>query len=222
VQKVRAAVKQLADSQFQNVMERIPVDYLGSNMVVFLGSGSDLKELGSGQLRSTIEQGATAVAFSPGEQIVKLFPRDLIDSKAGLIEFADFAPVAGTKLAEGLEPMDLKWWGRENDWRVFIGSQSHRLKPDGEARLLLRYIPPHSYISADKVPEQYRTVMFEVPIGKGRLWVCDLDFEQTLGVDPLARKFAENLCRAAADKESTLQLPKLLTHEELLARRASH
>ena len=59
--------------------------------------------------------------------------------------------------------------------------------------------------------------MFEIPVGKGRLWVCDLDFEQTLEVDPLARKFAENLCRAAADKESTSHLPKLLSHEELLS-----
>ena len=43
VQKAGASVKQLAESQFQNVMERIPMDYLGSNMVIFLGSGSDLK-----------------------------------------------------------------------------------------------------------------------------------------------------------------------------------
>jgi len=113
--------------------------------------------------------------------------------------------------------MDLKWWARTNDSRLFIASQSHRLKPTGHARELRRYIPPHSYITADKLPEQYRTVLFEIPLGKGRLWICDLDLFECLSIDPAARLFADNLFRAAADPSSTASLPKLLSHEQLLA-----
>ena len=111
--------------------------------------------------------------------------------------------------------MDLKWWGRKDDWRVFVANASHRLKAGGKARELIRYIPPHGYIPAEKVKEQYRTVLFEIPLGKGRLWVCDLDLEASVSVDPLAQQFAMNLLRAAADPHSTDKLPHLPSHEEL-------
>src|SRR5262249_56413243 len=104
---------------------------------------------------------------------------------------------------------------RTNDSRLFVASQSHRLKSTGHARELLRYIPPHSYISADKLPEQYRTVLFEIPLGKGRLWICDLDLFECLSTDPAARLFADNLFRAPADPSSTDNLPNLLPHEAL-------
>jgi hypothetical protein len=169
-------------------------------------------------LRRQIEDGATVIVLSPSAEIFKLFPDDILDSKRGEAEFADWSPIAGTKLAENLQPVDIKWWARTNDSRLFVASQSHRLKPSGRARELLRYIPPHSYISADKLPEQYRTVLFEIPLGKGRLWICDLDLFECLSIDPAARLFADNLFRAAADPGSTANLPKLLSHEELLAR----
>src|SRR5205814_1155123 len=156
-----------------------------------------------------------AISFSPSNQIAKLFPADILDAKHGLAEFADIAPIAGTSLAKGLTPMDFKWWARTNDWRMLIATQSHRLKHGGRARELLRYIPPHGYIAADKLPEQYRTVFFEIPLSKGRLWVCDLDLEASIGIDPAARIFAENLLRAAADPGSTKNLPHVLSHDEL-------
>jgi hypothetical protein len=59
-------------------------------------------------------------------------------------------------------------------------------------------------------------VLSEIPIGKGRLWICDFDFAASAEVDPIARMFQENLYRAAADPESTKSLPKALSHEELL------
>jgi hypothetical protein len=169
-------------------------------------------------VRRQIEDGATVIVLSPSDEILKLFPDDILDSKPGEAEFADWSRIAGTKLAENLQPMDLKWWARTNDTRLFIASQSHRLKPTGRARELLRYIPPHSYISADRIPEQYRTVLFEIPLGKGRLWICDLDLFECLATDPAARLFADDLFRAAADPSSTGNLPQLLTHEQLLAR----
>jgi hypothetical protein len=89
------------------------------------------------------------------------------------------------------------------------------LNAKGNARELLRYVPPHSYISADKVPEQIRTVLFEIPIGKGRLWVCDLALDSAVPIDPAARLFAENLYRAAADPDSTKNLKPMPSHEEL-------
>jgi hypothetical protein len=189
--------------------------------VLLVGSKRCLDILAAtNQYRKLIEEtGATAVLLSPSTNVSAFFPEDIVDPASGEIEFADFAPIAGTPLVEGLLPMDLKWWGRTNDWRAFIGDRSHRLKPNGRARELLRYIPPHSYISAAKVPELYRAVLFEVPLGKGRLWFCDLDLEASVPVDPIARIFAENLLRAAADPASTSKLPKVLSHEELLSRK---
>jgi hypothetical protein len=167
---------------------------------------------------AAVENGATAILLSLGANANG--GDGILDSKEGEVEFADWAPISGTSLADGLQPMDLKWWGRSNDNRVFIGSQSHRLAPGGRAKELLRYIPPHSYISAEKVAEQYRTVLFEIKMGKGRVWVCDLDLEESVSVDPVARIFAENLLRAAADPNSTSNLPTIPTHEELLGRAA--
>jgi hypothetical protein len=136
--------------------------------------------------------------------------------KTDVGEFADWSPAAGTKLVENLQPLDLKWWARKGDWRAFVASSSHRLKPGGKGRELIRFIPAHSYIGKDKLPEQYRVVMSEIPVGKGRLWICDFDFAASAGVDPVARIMQENVYRAAADPESTKNLPKVPTHDELL------
>jgi hypothetical protein len=188
--------------------------------VLLLSAGDSLAGLEKdGALRPLIENGATAVVFSPGEKFTTLFASDVADGKAAPGEYADFSPCAGTALAEGLAPMDLKWWGRKDDWRVFVADQSHWLKSGGRARELVRFIPPHSYIPADKVPEQYRTVLFEIPLGRGRLWVCDLDLEASVNVDPAAQRFAANLLRAASDPNSTLKLPAVPSHEELLKAR---
>jgi hypothetical protein len=169
-----------------------------------------------GPLRAAINHGATAILFSPGEKFTTFFPSDILDAKLAPGEFADFAPCAGTLLAEALEPMDLKWWGRKNDWRVFVADTSHRLRPGSHARELIRFIPPHSYIAEEKKSEQYRTVLFEIPLGSGRLWVCDLDLASSIAIDPAAQRFALNLVRAAADSKSTSMLPKNRSHEELL------
>ena len=196
-----------------------PTNEFSSGSITAIHPKQSLAGLATGApLRRQIEEGATVIVLSPSDEILKLFPDDILDSKPGEAEFADWSPIAGTRLAENLQPMDLKWWARTNDSRLFIASQSHRLKSTGHARELLRYIPPHSYISANKLPEQYRTVLFEIPLGKGRLWICDLDLFECLSIDPAARLFADNLFRAAADPSSTADLPKLLSHEELLAR----
>jgi hypothetical protein len=210
-------ISHLAESVFGSVSRAMPSPE--TSPVLLLGPKQSLDGLDTDKpLRRVVEAGATAIAFSPSNQIVKLFPADILDAKIGTAEFADMAPIAGTRLAEGLRPMDIKWWGRANDWRMAIATQSHRLRAGGRARELLRYIPPHGYIAEDKVPEQYRTVLFEIPLGKGRLWICDLDLEASVSVDPVARLFAENLIRAAADPSSTKNLPRVLSHEELLAR----
>ncbi|MDB6123599.1 MAG: cbgA 2 [Pedosphaera sp.] len=185
--------------------------------VILLGKGDDLTGLEkTGALRGAIERGATAIVFSPADKFTKLFSSDIMDVKRVPGEFADFVPCAGTPLVRGLAPMDLKWWGRKDDWRVFVADTSHRLQPKTTARELIRFIPSHSYISRDKVKEQYRTVLFEIPLGHGRLWVCDLDLEASVSVDPVAQHFAMNLFCAASDPDSTSKLPKLLSHEELL------
>ncbi|MDQ6631793.1 MAG: hypothetical protein M3Y82_08545, partial [Verrucomicrobiota bacterium] len=188
--------------------------------VILLGLRDDLVGLEkAGDLRTVIERGATAIIFSPGEKFTKLFPNEILDVKNAPGEFADFSPCAGTKLAENLAPMDLKWWGRKDDARVFVANASHRLQTNSTARELIRFIPAHGYIPEEKVKEQYRTVLFEIPLGKGRLWVCDLDLEASVLVDPSAQQFAVNLFRAAADPNSTTKLPKVPTHEELLKRK---
>ena len=186
-------------------------------------------------LRRKIEDGATAIVFSPSSrELCKLFPADFVnpdakppsnrpaatapaeEKKPDIVEFADWATCAGTKLTEDLQPLDLKWWARKGDARAFIGNTSQRLKTGGKARELIRYIPSHSYIAREKVPEQYRVVLCELPLGKGRLWICDLALAESIEVEPIARIFADNLYRAAADPESTKNLPKVPSHEELL------
>jgi hypothetical protein len=194
--------------------------------VIVLKKGEKLDGLAANQpLRQKIEAGATAIVFSPiallhpsgtAREIVSYFPNDLLDAKDDVGEFVDWSPAAGTRLVEDLQPLDLKWWGRKNDWRAFVASSSHRLKPGGAARELFRYIPSHSYISADKLPEQYRCVLSEIPLGNGRLWICDLDFAASAEVDPVARIVQDNLFTAAADPESTRTLPKVPPHEQLL------
>ncbi|MEO6034638.1 MAG: hypothetical protein ABIQ35_05240 [Verrucomicrobiota bacterium] len=185
--------------------------------LVLLGKDDDLAGLeNAGVLRVAIEQGATAIVFSPGEKLAKLFPAEVIDAKKAPGEFADFSPCATTMLADGLRPMDLKWWGRKDDWRVFVADTSHRLQTNSMARELVRFIPPHGYIPAEKLPEQYRSVFFEIPLGRGRLWVCDLDLEASISADPAAQRFAMNLLRAASNPGSTKNLPRVLSHEELL------
>ncbi|MGI8965408.1 MAG: hypothetical protein ACR2H1_04885, partial [Limisphaerales bacterium] len=188
--------------------------------VILLGLKDELAGLEKdGAVRAAIEGGATAIIFSPGDKFTKMFSSDIFHRTNTPGEFADFAPCAGTKLAEKLAPMDLKWWGRKDDARVFVANASHRLQTNSTARELIRFIPSHGYIPEDKAKEQYRTVLFEIPLGKGRLWVCDLDIEASVSVDPSAQQFALNLFRAAADPNSTTKLPKVPTHEELLTRK---
>jgi hypothetical protein len=159
-----------------------------------LPPGADLSGLAEGgALRRRIEGGETLVVLSPGKKIVDLFGADVQDARTVTGEFADWSPSAGTPLAAGLQPMDLKWWGRRDDWRVFVASGAHRLKPGGRARELVRFVPAHSYIPAEKKPDMYYAVVFEIPLGKGRLLVCDLDLLESAPVDPAARLFARNL-----------------------------
>jgi len=185
--------------------------------VILLEPGMSLDSLAAGHsVRQQIENGATAIVFSPGQGIVKMFPEAVGDSKKIVGEYADFSPVAGTPLAGGLQLTDLKWWGRTNDWRTFVASQAQRLRTNGPARELIRYIPSHGYMALDKLPEQHWTVLWELRLGRGRLWICDLDLEECAGVDPAAKLFAVNLFRAAADPASTSSLPRVPSHEELL------
>jgi beta-galactosidase len=189
--------------------------------VILLGSGASLHLLKPGKpVRRQIEDGATAIVFSPGPEIARLFPQAVRATRKFVGEYADFSPIAGTPLARELQAMDLKWWGRPtnetNSWRTFVASQAQRLRSDGPARELVRYIPSHGYMALDKLPDQYWTVMWELPLGRGRLWICDLDVEKCAGVDPAAGLFAENLFRAAADPASTRSLPTVPSHEEML------
>ncbi|MCA1602091.1 MAG: hypothetical protein LC776_10770, partial [Acidobacteria bacterium] len=203
---------------FQNVSDEMPANAEASLAVLLIGGGDALKGLGrGGRVRELVERGATAILFSPGKSVVDLFPNDVLSVKNVAGEYADYAPSAGTKLTEGLRAMDIKWWGRKDDWRVFVASSAHRLKSNGTARELIRFIPAHGYIPAERVPEQYLTVLFEIPVGIGRVWVCDLDMEESVAVDPAARSLMLNLLRAAADSSSTKNLPVVPSHQESLA-----
>ncbi|MBA2260924.1 MAG: hypothetical protein H0W18_18705 [Acidobacteria bacterium] len=203
---------------FEQVIDDLPAGGEASRSVVLVGPGAAQTAMAvGGRLRQLIEQGATAVLFSPGRSAVDLFPSDVSAVRAVTGEFADYAPSAGTLLTAGLRPMDIKWWGRKDDWRVFVASSAHRLKAGGAARELIRFIPAHGYIAAERVPEQYLTVLFEIPLGRGRVWICDMDLEESVTVDPAARLFAINLLRAAADPSSTKKLPVVPSHSESLA-----
>ncbi len=189
--------------------------------VIVIGRGKSLADLAEGKaVHAKVAAGATVIVFSPAKEIVQMFSGDLMDVKNDPVkdigEFADWYPARGTKLVEGLEPMDLKWWARKGDWRAFVTSSSHRLKSGGKGRELVRFIPAHGYIAEEKVPDQYRAVMSEIAVGKGRVWICDLDLDKCADVDPAARLFQENLYRAASDPESTKELKGVPSHEEFL------
>ena len=186
--------------------------------VIFVGKDAPSDELKTnGKLFNSANSGATVIVFSPGKKIQDLFPNDVSAVRNVNGEFADWTPASGTKLVENLEPMDLKWWARKDDWRAMVASESHKLNPKGRGRELIRFVPAHGYIALDKVEDFMQTVLFEIPVGKGRIWVCDLDLEESVAVDPAARIFAENLSNAAGDPNSTRNLIKMPTHEELLA-----
>lgn len=182
-------------------------------------SGEPLDALTTGgTLRRQAEDGATVLLLKPGRELLKVFPEHVAAHRKVTGEYADWAPVAGTSLAEDLRPMDLKWWGRQDDWRVFVASEAHRLRPGSGARDLVTFVPSHGYTSPEKVPAYVMSVLFEIPLGKGRVWVCDLDLEEAQPVDPAARLFARNLLRAAADPDSTRNLPEVPGHLEWAAK----
>jgi hypothetical protein len=209
--KLLASGKQIAQgSDPIEVFPRVAMPMHARTNVIRIRPGDSLAGLAPGQpQRKQIEDGATAILFSPGQQALSLFPDDLLEYKAGQCEYADWSPCKGTPLANDLKPMDLKWWARHGDWRAFVADGSYRLKPGGNARELIRYIPPHGYISADKLPQEYRVVMCEIPLGKGRVWICDLDVAASSAIDPAASLFNDNLTEAAADPDSTKKLPRM-------------
>lgn len=206
-------MSKLAGEKFQTVGKD-----LSNDSVVLVGKGASLDELRSGgKFYNAASGGATVIVFSPGARITEIFPNDVTSVRKVSGEYADWTPATGTRIAENLELMDLKWWTRSNDWRVMVASEAHRLNPNGKARELVRFIPSHGYIALDRVAEFMATTLFEIPVGKGRVWVCDFDLEESVAIDPAARMFAENLLTAAADPNSTRNLIVMPTHEEMLA-----
>lgn len=185
--------------------------------VILIGKGVSLDEMKQDRrFGRAVREGATAILFSPGEAVMKLFPNEIELVREGIGEYADFSPVLGTPLAEGLQPMDLKWWGRKGDDRTFISSMHHRAADGASVNVLLRFIPAHGYTALDKVPGLFRSVLSEIRIGKGRVWICDLDLAASVEVDPAAALFARNLLRSAADPRSTDHLPDLITPEAVM------
>lgn len=208
-----AEMTKFIGEKFQNVGKN-----LSDNSVILVGKNAPLDDLKQGgKLYQAAQNGATIIVFSPDKKIQELFPNDVASVKKVSGEYADWTTATGTKLVQNLEPMDLKWWARIGDWRVMVASEAHKLNPQGTARELVRFIPAHGYIPAERIPEQMLTVLFEIPLGKGRIWVCDLDLEESIAVDPAARIFAENLLDAAIDPNSTRNLPRVPTHDEMLA-----
>jgi len=208
-----AAMSKLVGEKFQTVGKD-----LSNNSVVLVGKGTSLDDLKSGgKFYNAANGGATVIVFSPGAKLQEIFPKDVLSVRKVSGEYADWTPATGTRIAENLEPMDLKWWARVGDWRVMVASEAHRLNPNGKARELVRFIPSHGYIALDRVAEFMATTLFEIPVGKGRVWICDFDLEESIEVDPAARMFAENLLNAAADPNSTHNLIVMPTHEEMLA-----
>ncbi|MEO6654795.1 MAG: glycoside hydrolase family 2 TIM barrel-domain containing protein [Pyrinomonadaceae bacterium] len=184
---------------FRSVSDEIPAVIEAPHTVFLINGDNSSKALQKGgRGREMVEQGATAVLFSPGKSAVDLFPDDILGVKNVTGEYADLSPSAGPPLTEGLQPMDIKWWGRKNDWRVFVASSSHRLKAGGAARVMISFIPSHGYIAPERVPEQLMSVLFEIPMGKGRAWICDLDFEESLTTDPAAQLLMSNILKMSA------------------------
>jgi len=166
--------------------------------VLLVGPDTDLRLLRTGgAVLDRVKSGSTAILFSAGEALRELFPDHIAKVETVTGEFADLGPSLGGPLADGLELTDLKWWGRSGDERVFVVNRAYQLKPGPGRRVLVRFIPAHGYLSKEKVSDLGMAALFEITIGRGRVWVCGLDLERSVEVDPAARRFALNLIRAA-------------------------
>ncbi|MFB3905360.1 MAG: hypothetical protein ACE15E_18070 [Acidobacteriota bacterium] len=153
-----------------------------------------------------IKNGSAAIIFSPGDALLDLFPEELAQVQAFTGEFADLAPSVGEPLAAGLEVTDLKWWARPGDERVFVLNRAYRVLPGAGRRVLVRFIPAHGYPLEGKLWDIVLTALVEITIGRGRLWICGLDLERSVEIDPAARRFAVNLIRAASPEFSPVKV----------------
>src|SRR5205814_1985093 len=82
----------LSDSVFGSLSRTVPPSETAPPSVILIGPKQTLDDLNADKpVRHLVEAGATAIVFSPSNQIAKLFPEDILDVKSGMSEFADMA-----------------------------------------------------------------------------------------------------------------------------------
>ncbi|MEO7675097.1 MAG: glycoside hydrolase family 2 TIM barrel-domain containing protein, partial [Pyrinomonadaceae bacterium] len=81
---------------FQTVSEEIEAGSIASRTVLLINGESAAKIMQKdGSMRKLVENGATAILFSPGKTAVDLFPNDVLSVRKVTGEYADHQPSAG-------------------------------------------------------------------------------------------------------------------------------
>lgn len=145
-------------------------------------------------LRRFAEEGGTVIVLHAGAAAEKLFPRDIAGSRALLGEFVDLSETP-RELRGDLEKMDAKWWGR-GDGRAYVARSAYTLK--GSAKALAKLIVVHGYVAPEKLPDYITSPLVEIPVGRGRFILSELNFEDSSPWDPVARRLLGQLLLWAA------------------------
>ncbi len=172
-----------------------PRQPLAGARAIFVNAETAEREMPA--LKRFAESGGTVVVIGLGARAQKLFPDAISRSRDVTGEFVDISDTPDA-LKRGLAKTDLKWWYR-TDGRAFVASATHNLKPEGPARPLARHTVVHGYIDEAKKADYITSPLVDIPAGKGRFVLCDLDLASSVDVDPAARRFACNLLAWAAE-----------------------
>jgi hypothetical protein len=145
-------------------------------------------------LRRYVAQGGNALLFNGGATLARIFPEQIIRYQPGTGEIA-FMRVPESPVFDGLEPLDLAWWGLGSDQLPHVCEGCHQLVSGASGlSALAEGIHTHGYLQQ---PSDYLRIagspLFELRIGAGRLIVCELMLLEAAPFDPIAGRLLNNL-----------------------------
>lgn len=152
-------------------------------------------------LRDFAQSGGTVILLQPGEAATRLFPDHISRSRLLSAEYVDLSS-APAGLRGRLGRFDCKWWARQDDWRAFVASASHNIRDHSGAKALARHVVVHGYIDESKKADYVTSPLVEIPAGKGRFILCELDFDRSVAVDPAAARLFSQMMAWACRNQS--------------------
>jgi hypothetical protein len=145
-------------------------------------------------LRAHAAQGGCVLVFNSGPQLARLFPDQVQGYLSGSGEIATMrAPES--PVFDGLDPLDLSWWelGLGQLPRVCRGSHRVASGHDG-IEVLAEVVNTHGYL---RHPSDFSRVggtpLFQLSVGAGRWFACELMLLDAALFDPIARRLLSNV-----------------------------